>query len=470
MPSSPTTTSNSSSRFRLVLRLILGLLLALLVIDLLALQLARGVLGRAEERVEAEGSSLDLHTLLPEVETPEKNAHRYIQSAGLLLETLDEPLTQGSNETLRQALTKRLRRELRFTGETPTADDLELFRRGVEHFELVLDAIDVALPIERAHFDYDHQTLIFEGYVPNLLQRLWLSDLLSARVRLAVAEGRGDEAWGDIHAMFRLATWSSQEMPTLIHRLIASALVRFATLEAETLMRTNVPSQEQMKDILAEARSWDPQATYDFALEVERAMLVTSFLDERNHELIKRQEVEGGWYAEISPWLLSPPLRPWLHWNLAVLSDAITQLSTDCREPAYRREQKADLQAMPFGSWLAQSIASENLAENLFDACNKRDRTLVDVDLMEIAFRLEEHRRQSGSYPASLDALEGVPSLDPFSGEPYVYHLSEGEAVVYSVGKNRQDDGGTPPPYTEGRGEDRYSGDLVWRLGTVSGL
>lgn len=471
MPSSPPTISTRSSRLRLFLRWTLGLILVLVVLDLVALQLARGALRKAEERVEAEGSSLALHTLLPEVKAPEKNAHGYLQAASQLLVALDEPSSKDPDETLRQALTRRLRRELRFTGETPTAEDLELFRRGVERFGLVLDTLDAALPVEGAHFDFDHQTLIFDAHVPNLLQRLWMSDLLSARARLAAAEGRSGEAWRDIHAMFHLAAWATQEMPTLVHRLVASAQVRFATLEAMALLRADVPSLRQMKDILAEARSWDPQATYGFALEVERAMVVTSFLDEHFHEhileRIARQEMEGDWYRGTSPWLLSRPLRPWLHWNLAVLSDAMTKLSNDCRQLAYRRDQEADLPALPRGAWLARSIVSENLAQDLFDACNKRDRTLVDVDLMEIAFRLEEHRRQSGSYPSSLDALAGVPSPDPFSGEPYLYHLSPGGAVVYSVGKNRQDDGGTPPPYTAERGEDRYSGDLVWRLGTL---
>jgi hypothetical protein len=467
MPPSP----KRRSWARLLLRGVLALILTLGVLDLVALQLARGAWRRAEERVAAEGSSLDFYVLLPETPTPAENAHGYLEAAGQILKALDEPWRQDSNETLHQALRRR-QREIRYSGKKNTAEDLAFFRRGVEHFRPVLDVIDAALPVERAHFDLDRQVPIIDVPIPDLLVRLRISDLLEARARLAVAEGRGDEAWRDVYAMFRLATWTSQEMPTGIHQLVATAFVHWATLEAMALLRTVVPVQGEMEDILAEARRWDPSATYDFYLESDRAVFVTSLLDERVHAswMASGSRESDLPQSRVAPWLLSPPLRPWLHWNVAAYSDAMTKLSADCRQPAYRREKVVgepgrwdELYPVPRWAALARSILSETV-EAYFDACNKRDQTLADVDLMEIAFRLEDHRRRSGSYPSSLDALEGIPSQDPFSGGPYVYRLTKGGAVVYSVGRNRSDDGGTPPPYTK-YVENRKLGDVVWRLG-----
>ena len=60
-----------------------------------------------------------------------------------------------------------------------------------------------------------------------------------------------------------------------------------------------------------------------------------------------------------------------------------------------------------------------------------------------------------------------LPALDPFSGEPYRYRLGgeDGGAVVYSVGMNRVDDGGTSPPPEGKLNPAQYLGDLVWSLG-----
>ncbi len=101
-----------------------------------------------------------------------------------------------------------------------------------------------------------------------------------------------------------------------------------------------------------------------------------------------------------------------------------------------------------------------------------RDLLVAGLDLMEIAFRLEEHRRETGSYPPALDLLSDVPAVDPFSGEPYRYRLDEDGAVVYSVAGNRTDDGGTPPapggasstPGSTTSTPELHAGDLVWRL------
>ena len=69
----------------------------------------------------------------------------------------------------------------------------------------------------------------------------------------------------------------------------------------------------------------------------------------------------------------------------------------------------------------------------------RRDGTLVGL-------ALELHRRRHGAYPASLDELTpGVlPSIpaDRIAGGPVRYRLTNGRPVVYSVGADRDDDGG----------------------------
>lgn len=71
-----------------------------------------------------------------------------------------------------------------------------------------------------------------------------------------------------------------------------------------------------------------------------------------------------------------------------------------------------------------------------------------------VALALTEYRIVNGHYPASLDELipkylVAVPA-DPFDGKPMRYVLKDGEAMIYSVGENRLDDGGQLGPRHSG--------------------
>jgi hypothetical protein len=55
-------------------------------------------------------------------------------------------------------------------------------------------------------------------------------------------------------------------------------------------------------------------------------------------------------------------------------------------------------------------------------------------------------KNKTGSYPESLEALvpeylSEVP-VDPFTGKPFVFRLSEDEILIYSLGSNGKDDAG----------------------------
>ena len=67
-------------------------------------------------------------------------------------------------------------------------------------------------------------------------------------------------------------------------------------------------------------------------------------------------------------------------------------------------------------------------------------------DALNVAIALELYRRKHGSWPQTLDEL--VPDLlpwvpvDRFDGAPLRYRLADGKPILYSVGSDRDDDGG----------------------------
>ena len=73
------------------------------------------------------------------------------------------------------------------------------------------------------------------------------------------------------------------------------------------------------------------------------------------------------------------------------------------------------------------------------------------------------HRERPAVLPRNLAAacreagLKAVP-IDPFSGQPMKFVVRDGRPVVYSVGKDGKDDGGTVDSKN-----DAQPGDLIYR-------
>ncbi|HUC86678.1 MAG TPA: hypothetical protein VL970_15885, partial [Candidatus Acidoferrales bacterium] len=91
-----------------------------------------------------------------------------------------------------------------------------------------------------------------------------------------------------------------------------------------------------------------------------------------------------------------------------------------------------------------------------------------DLDLARVACALERYRLAHGDYPESLDVLAPglIPSVphDIINGQPLHYRrTNEGGYVLYSVGWNETDDGGTVAYTKEGR-IDQEKSDWVWQL------
>ena len=76
-------------------------------------------------------------------------------------------------------------------------------------------------------------------------------------------------------------------------------------------------------------------------------------------------------------------------------------------------------------------------------------------DAMLVAIGLELYRRRTGAWPETLEQLvpELLPAVprDRFDGRAMRYQLVDGEPLLYSIGADRDDDGGRPPLDRRGR-------------------
>lgn len=68
------------------------------------------------------------------------------------------------------------------------------------------------------------------------------------------------------------------------------------------------------------------------------------------------------------------------------------------------------------------------------------------VELSQTAMLLRLYKLKNGVYPDGIKDLKGdlleTPPKDPFSGDSFIYHKKGDDFILYSIGPNRQDDGG----------------------------
>ena len=90
------------------------------------------------------------------------------------------------------------------------------------------------------------------------------------------------------------------------------------------------------------------------------------------------------------------------------------------------------------------------------------------VDLARVAIALERHRLANGQHPETLAALEPkfIAKLphDVINGQPLKYRRTDnGSFLLYSVGWNEKDDGGSVVLSKDGKKVNWKEGDWVWR-------
>ena len=91
------------------------------------------------------------------------------------------------------------------------------------------------------------------------------------------------------------------------------------------------------------------------------------------------------------------------------------------------------------------------------------------VDTAMLACALDRYRQVHGRPPEGLAALapQFVPRLphDIITGQPLIYRLTDQDHyILYSVGWNETDDGGTVSPTPSGEDITSEDRDWVWRL------
>jgi hypothetical protein len=276
---------------------------------------------------------------------------------------------------------------------------------------------------------------------------------------LHLGEGRPQEAWRDLQAMHRLARLIGQQ-GWLIHQLVAIAIDQMALKADASLLHEADLSAAEVREILKFLVQLPPPCNVAQAIDkTERLMMLDSIahiarygtgpdLPEFGLLLLLRSSIDWNvplqmanvWYDKLAT-ALDLPTAVERQAAIAAVESELVELAGRTRTPG---TMAGALISGSKRSEVAGQIMLSLFLPALGAAQQAEDRSVASLRLVQVAAALALYRAEHGEFPASLDALAAPPGAqlpaDPFTEKPFLYEKREEGYVLWSVGRNLQDD------------------------------
>ena len=330
----------------------------------------------------------------------------------------------------------------------------------------------------------EQETLV-EILLPGLQGKRTAVRALNRRSMMLLGEGQLEESWEDLNACYRLGRHVENGI-TLIHLFIGYAVENMANECVYQLLESEDLDAELARNILSEYLSLTemPEMLNVFA-EYERLYV----LDTMSHLQHMGREA----FIEFD----LPYIPFCVDWNVGMVdANALYDLIGAAakaprgltRDRALQKVQdrfglidnsvsisnmRANNIATMFGRDKRSLLIGREIMQSLLPSFGSMDNAekkhLTQRSLTQLAIALKVYQIEQGDYPESLDKLvpDILPKLpvDSYQLKPYVYRKTEDGYLLYSVGANGLDDGGSnvEQNYLEGKtiktaSEDSYYG------------
>ena len=302
---------------------------------------------------------------------------------------------------------------------------------------------------------------------------------LQLRACAELAAGQSDKAFDDVNLMLYL-TDSVKEEPFLISYLVRASCLQIAAQPLWEGLAEHRWSEAQLQQLQDRFRQLDFLADLQRPLAAERAagVLTAQLLAIGKYSLNclgGADESDPASPNDFEDFLGKIIPRGWydreklnycaLHrMELEGTFDPARKRVSPDQIESNRIELERALSGGRYKRFIHHRVVAALLLPALRNIAHRSAEAQTAANQAAIACALERHRLANGQFPEKLDAL--VPQFisqlpnDVLTGEPYKYRLTGGgQFVLYSVGWNEKDDGGTPGKSIF----DDKQGDWVWQ-------
>jgi len=412
-------------RWTKVLLLVFGVVAVLGVIAWLVLDaMTRAELEHALADWKAKGRPVDIAELHQQPILPEENAALvYEQAAALADLSTHEKSLMGAAESLSMLAALR---------ETERNELEAVLRRNGEYLPL----LHRAASMEQCQLEIDYAWAV----TPQLTSVAGAAPALRAAALLAVEGGQVDEAWG--FWQDALGTVRHLDNAPMLMGQGARAVAFTRSIDAlEALVASGRLTDDQLRQAMVAVKETELRAHFARGFGDQLLVILHHGRTFGSQAVFYEPEFTP---AKRFLQLLGRPLT---QHDMATAVRLMSLGAGLVEQPPYAvRQQMDDWQASlealthrtPLSTLMLPPLA--NAPAHLTTAEARQATALV-------ALALERYRLARGSYPETLSALvpeflTDVP-VDPFSGRPVLYINTVGRTVVYSVGEDLRDDGGS---------------------------
>ncbi len=359
------------------------------------------------------------------------------------------------------------------------ADPAKIILTALSKFDPELDELKGASSRPLTRFDVNYDTgMPFAILIPHVTEMRNVNRVVALRAMARLADGKGDAAFSDWKLCMRLCDAMRSE-PFLISHLVTIAILNDSLAIIQEGLARHAWTPAQLAEIERTLAGINMLAELKLAFLSERAASLTTMDYLKGHA---RDDEEFFRESGLGPALRFAPMG-WVSYNQVTMCDWYDRFTLRLYDEKARRihpqvdeelerEISRTKAGFPFNILeMRRSVLVALMMPALGRAGKNSARMQTVVDHMRIACAMERQRIANGSatYPEKLDEL--VPQFldelphDPVNGQPYKYRREGSDGyVVYGVGSNEKDDGGTVVMSEGNRTEvDRNAGDWVWR-------
>lgn len=417
------------------------------------------------EKIPSPGESLDYLHGPPNLQA----VRNWLHKQGLLPETPGEISPEGNGEELvEQTISKATNRPWTSNDCPPLA---AWATKNAESIDMLVEASQRS----RCYFpsptllNRDRESLI-AVLLPGVQSARESGRALATRAMWHLGEDRTDEAWRDLLAAHRIGRLVAQG-PFLVEKLVGFAIDGSARDGTIALLDQGRLTPEQSRRIQSDLESLpafnsvaDSLDSMERLAYLDTAILFTAgnnrdmiaFLD-MGEDVSLINSVAVDWNVVLRKgnefydrYVAAVGLTDW-----AAREEEISQINNDVNRLAQEFREPIRLAAGIFSPQRRSEIVASMMVSLLLPAVeaasSAQDRANAFFELERLAAAIAVYRVEHGTYPERLDEL--VPSILPkvpvdlFHATPFFYKRTSDGYLLYTVGANGVDDGGSNQRY-----------------------
>jgi hypothetical protein len=451
-----------------VIVVVLGVLYAI------AMAVSAARLRRAYAALEKDGRPMRAADILPPAVPDTENGALLYESAALLLkaEPAGHRLESGPGESVKEMIEREKYKDLLGYLASRSAEFAEgkITSEKRQELEELMSrkAVDYALfavekgtqrPACQEQRDYDAGINLL---LPGLSDMKHLARIVGAKARLEAETGAMDRAWHLATTQAKLADAYRGE-PILISQLVRMGIISLSCETVQRLCETASPRTEQQEHLDTILRAFDDVTPLVRAVDGERLLYGEWLFTQPKKELygtLRDISFQDSRMREFMVWLAAK----WLTFKPLFLADHAN----------YLRIMHANVQSLerPCSPGTSEEDGGRFSLTGILVPALGRIRTIycqmaAETRITRAGMALLQYRAAHGAFPATLDALNLDGLSDPFTQGP-LHYRAEGEGfILYSVGEDQKDNGGTPKPVrrdADPRKQRHAEYDILWHF------